>query len=468
MRHLFFILTLATGLVLSVSHNAYAVKEKLQQDTLPPVTSEKSGDQLIDRFVTITRGKSKVIKVNANIADVLVADPSVIEVGAMKSDRLYLIGASLGNTNVMIFDGDGNAIEQLDVHVRVDEDTLQHTMKSLFPNEKIISKTVNDDIILTGSASNPAIAARIEEVAARFAGQDEAVVNMMSVKGEQQVMLKVKVLEVSRNILNELGLDTDISYGRGATDAFFSAAGAVGLTAPTQVGAGQLLFDAGAATISTIFQALERDGYITTLAEPNLTAITGQNARFLAGGEFPIPTEIDDEGNVTYEYKPFGVSLAFKPVVMSKNRINLNVSTEVSNISNDFSFELENLRVPGFDVRRAETSVEMPSGGTLMLAGLIESNTINSMNRIPGVKNMPVIGDLTGSESFQRNETELVVMISSYLVKPFVDQKQAAKETPKHNNTPLQKALISNLQRAHGHRKIAKLTQGRSVGYLLD
>ena len=295
----------------------------------------------------------------------------------------------------------------------------------------------------------------------------EAIVNMMKVKGEQQVMLKVKVLEVSRNVLNELGLDVDATFNRGATNALFNTA-RVGLTAPTQVGTGQLLFDAGAATISTIFEALERDGYITTLAEPNLTAISGENARFLAGGEFPIPTEIDDEGNVSYEYKPFGVSLAFKPVVMSKNRINLNVSTEVSNISNDFSFQLENLNVPGFDVRRAETSVEMPSGGTLMLAGLIESNTINSLNRIPGVKDIPIIGDLTGSESFQRNETELVVMISSYLVKPYADQKEVVKKEPKEQNAPLQDALVANLKRVHGKNKVAKAVNGHPIGYLLD
>ncbi len=464
MKHFYLIASLVIGLGFGGSNPA----QSATNDVLPPVMSEKSGNQTLDRHVTITRGKSKVIKVNANIADVLVADPSVIEVGAMKNDRLYLIGAALGDTNVMIFDGEGNTIEQIDVHVRVDEDTLQHTLESLFPDEEIIAKTVNDDIMLTGIASNPSVAARIQQVAARFAGADEAVVNMMSVKGAQQVMLKVKVLEVSRNILNELGLDLDGTLNKGATTGLFNTVGAVGLTAPTQVGTGSFLFDIGASTISTVFQALERDGYITTLAEPNLTAISGENARFLAGGEFPIPTEIDDEGNVSYEYKPFGVSLAFKPVVMSKNRINLNVSTEVSNISNDFSFTLANLTVPGFDVRRAETSVEMPSGGTLMLAGLIESNTINSMNRIPGVKDIPVIGDLTGSESFQRNETELVVMISAYLVKPYADEEIAAERAPRENTSPLHQALIANLQRHNNKSKIANATTGRPVGYLLD
>jgi len=465
MKNLYFIAALLVGLTFGGLSPVHA---DTHNDTLPPVISEKGG-AMMDRHITITRGKSQVIKVNANIADVLVADPSVIEVGAMKSDRLYLIGAALGDTNVMIFDGEGNAIEQLDVHVRVDEDTLQNTLNSLFPEENVIAKTVNDDIMITGQASNPAVAARIEQVAARFAGGDEAVVNMMSVKGEQQVMLKVKVLEVSRNILNELGLDIDGTLDKGATNGLFNTAGAVGLTAPTQVGTGSLLFDIGASTISTVFRALERDGYISTLAEPNLTAISGENARFLAGGEFPIPTELDDEGNVSYEYKPFGVSLAFKPVVMSKNRINLNVSTEVSNISNDFSFALAGLTVPGFDVRRAETSVEMPSGGTLMLAGLIESNTVNNMNRIPGIKDVPVLGDLTGSESFSRNETELVVMISAYLVKPYAeDEDVIVDRKPIENTSPLNEALIANLKRGNNKKKVANAVNGKPVGYLLD
>jgi len=463
MKNKIFTLSILCG----ITFGAFVPTLTRADDILPVVVSEKAGSYVADRHVTITRGKSQVISVNRNIADVLVADPSIIEVGAMKNDKLYLIGAALGDTNVMIFDGEGNAIEQLDVHVRVDEDTLRHTLKSLFPEENVIAKTVNDDIMLTGDVSNPAMAARIEQVAARFAGQEEAVINMMSVKGEQQVMLKVKVLEVSRNVLNELGLNLDGTLNTGDVNATLNGS-IVGLTAPIPVAAGQALFNVGSATLTSVFSALERDGYITTLAEPNLTAISGENARFLAGGEFPIPSEIDDRGNVSYEYRPFGVSLAFKPVVMSKNRINLNVSTEVSNISNDFSFELGNLRVPGFDVRRAETSVEMPSGGTLMLAGLIESNTINNMNRIPGIKDVPILGDLTGSESFQRNETELVVMISAYLVKPYDENQELADGQPTEAPSPLTESLLENLEKHYGRAKIATATQGRPIGYVLD
>lgn len=433
-------------------------------------THEKSLGELPRRHITITRGKSSVVEVNRNIADVLVADPSVIEVGALKNHRLYLIGAALGDTNVMVFDGKGNPIQQLDVHVRVDETTLQQTLESLFPSENIIAKTVNDDIMLTGHVSNPATAGRIQEVAARFAGGDEAIVNMMSVKGDQQVMIKVKVLEVSRTVLNELGLEGQLNGtgDEGQLVGALATATGLGLTANPVLATGQLLFNDGSNTISALFRALERDGLVSTLAEPNLTAISGQNARFLAGGEFPIPTEIDNNGNVTYEYKPFGVSLAFKPVVMSKDRINLQVSTEVSDVSDDFSFQVPGITVPGFDVRRAETNVEMASGGTLMMAGLIESKSLNRLNRLPGVKDIPVLGALSSSESFARNESELVVMITSYLVKPFADSTQAAQRKPVEQSTPLNKALISNLSRVNGRENVINAAQGKAIGYILD
>ena len=459
MKHPFLILSLCAGV-------AVGTYNWIQPNIAFAAITEKSGG-VLGSHLTITRGKSQVIKVSDKIADVLVADPSIIEVGAIKKDKLYLIGASLGDTNVMIFDEDGNTIDELDVHVRIDEKTLQSTLETLFPNENIIAKTVNDDVMLTGTASNPAIAGRIEEVASRFAGDDEAVVNMMTVLGEQQVMLKVKVMEVSRSMLNELGVDVDAALTSDDLNAqVFS--NQLGLTAANpllQFGATGTLGDVD---IGAFFSALERDGYATTLAEPNLTSITGENARFLAGGEFPIPTEIDDQGNVAYTYRPFGVALAFKPVVLSNDRINLNVSTEVSNISNDITGNAGGITVPGFDVRRAETSVEMPSGGTLMLAGLIEANTLTSMNRVPGIKNIPIIGDLLSSESFQRNETELVVLISSYLVNPFSETEGAANVRTAEASSPLKKALLNNLQHQYGDADIANLTQDIPVGYVLD
>lgn len=459
MRHPLLILALCAGAAIGAVY-------MMPLNIAEAAVSEKQGG-ILANHMTITRGKSQVISVSGEIADVLVADPSVVEVGAIKNDKLYLIGASLGDTNVMIFDEDGNVIDEMDVHVRVDEKTLQNTLDTLFPDETIIAKTVNDDIMLTGTASNPSVAGRIEQVAARFAGGDEAIVNMMTVLGEQQVMLKVKVMEVSRSLLNELGVNVDAAYNSGdlSTQVFSNQ---LGLTAPNPLLTLGVAGSIGDIDIGAFFSALERDGYVTTLAEPNLTAITGENARFLAGGEFPVPSEVDDLGQIAYEYRPFGVALAFKPVVMSKSRIVLNVSTEVSNISNDFSLNLGAITVPGFDVRRAETSVEMPSGGTLMLAGLIEANTLSEVNRLPGIKNIPIIGDLLSSESFQRNETELVVLISSYLVNPFSEQEGVADVRSAASTTPLNKALVRNLQTQYGDADVLSLTQDKPIGYILD
>lgn len=475
MKKLLFTLMVCFGFTFAVLHGgapvAFAQDEfiNIQPDEKSGSIGTATADEMDDGYVIITRGKSKVVEVNRDIADVLVADPSIVEVGALKNHRLYLIGAALGDTNVMVFDGAGNPIQKLDVHVRVDEKTLQHTLAKLFPTESVHAKTVNEDIVLTGNASSSAVAARIQEVAARFAGNNESVINMIAVEGEQQVMIKVKVLEVARTVLNELGIETNIDGNDlgGNLSGGFRTSNNFGLNIDPSFTTGGLAFTDSSTALSILFRALERDGLVSTLAEPNLTAVSGQNARFLAGGEFPIPTEIDDKGNVTYEYKPFGVSLAFRPVVMSGDRINLQVSTEVSDVSDEYSFQRPGITVPGFDVRRAETNVELASGGTLMMAGLIESKSLNRLNRVPGIKDVPVLGALANSESFTRNESELVIMITSYLVKPFADKTQA-DEKPAEPQSPLNQAMIANLEKAVGRDKINNALNGKPVGYLLD
>ena len=173
-------------------------------------------------------------------------------------------------------------------------------------------------------------------------------------------------------------------------------------------------------------QALEQEGILNTLAEPNLTAISGEQAGFLAGGEFPIPTQIDENGNLVFEFKPFGVSLNFKQLVMSKERISLQLTTEVSTASFDEGLQLNGISIPTFNVRRAETNVELPSGGTLMIAGLIQSDSISSLTQLPGVGDIPVMGDLIKSDSFQRSESEVLVMITPYLVQPFAQNQSAS------------------------------------------
>jgi pilus assembly protein CpaC len=251
---------------------------------------------------------------------------------------------------------------------------------------------------------------------------------MLSVRGEQQVMLKVKIVEASRSAVKNLGLNLQSLGGASIGDVTgdFASSVGLGLSEPQQFAAAALNYSSGTfGDLNFLAQALEQEGIVNTLAEPNLTAISGEQAGFLAGGEIPIPTERDDEGNLVYVFKPFGVSLNFTPHVMSKDRISLQLTTEVSTTSFDQGLQLNGINIPTFNVRRAETNVELPSGGTLMIAGLIESDSISTLTQLPGVGDVPVVGDLIKSDAFQRSESEVLIMVTPYLVQPFAQNQTA-------------------------------------------
>ncbi len=397
----------------------------------------KAGDT-----VDVMIGKAEMITLKGSAGDVLVANPSIIDVMAVKSNQLYIVGSALGDTNIMVLDQDGNVLRRINVHVQVDTNKLEAIIHELYPDEGVKVKALTDQVILTGNVSTPGVGNSIARLVAQYAAEmrggagavtniDDFVTNMMTVAGEQQVMLKVKILEASRSALKDLGLETRFDGDIGAVGTTLGAAAGLGLTSPVQLGVLALNYSSGSfGPMSFLARALEEEGIVNTLAEPNLTAISGEQAGFLAGGEIPIPTEIDRNGNLIYEFRPFGVSLNFRPKVMSANRISMELTTEVSNATFDDNLQLQGINVPTFNVRRAETTVELPSGGTLMIAGLLQSDSISALTEIPGVKKVPVLGDLLKSDSFQRNETELVVMITPYLVKPFA-QAEAAPPSPK-------------------------------------
>lgn len=405
----------------------------------------------------LTQGKADIISTDATIAEIVIANPDIVEARVLQSNRISLIGLQLGRTNILLLDEQGEMIEAINVDVSVDEKALRQAIHQIFPNEDVKVSTVGDEVILSGSASSAAVATSIRELATRFTTGEDGIVNMIDVAGEQQVMINVRVLEISRSILNELGVETEFSSSilNGEGSSLLSVTNALGLTIDPTYAVGSLTYsNGGFGPLNVVLRALERDGMVNTLAEPNLTAISGENARFLAGGEFPIPTSRDRDGNIVYEYRPFGVSLSFRPVVLSNDRISLQVLTEVSEISSDQTLQLPGITVPSFNVRRAETTIELGSGGSLMLAGLIESQAIRTMNEVPGLKNIPIIGDLISSESFQRNESELIVMMTAYTVKPFaenrdieqtIENKSIIKEIYQDNN-PLRDILHKNLE----------------------
>lgn len=419
--------------------------------------------------VTLTVGKADVVNVGKNVADVLVADPDIVDVGAIKSEQLYLIGTQVGTTNISVFDDAGNLLRQITVQVNADKSTLEQSLKTMFPGERVKVTATNDDIVLSGQVSNADVATKIRDLAQRFAAGEETIINNLQVTGNQQVMIKVKVVEVSRNVLNELGIETDFTstigdnlVGSGQT------ADGLGLTVDPSFGTGSLVYsNNGVGPIELVVRALERDGLVNTLAQPNLTAVSGENARFLAGGEFPIPSARDENGNITYEYRPFGVSLAFRPIVMNDDHINLQISTEVSEVSGQLTLQLPGVTVPSFTVRRAETTVDLNSGGSLMIAGLIQSQAIERMNRLPGIGSVPVLGALVSSESFSRNESELLVIITAFLVQPFADDQADIVETDVDMLSPLNGVLAEQLARTYG-KDTSAIAANMPFGYIVE
>lgn len=435
-------------------------------------------------LVNVTLGKGDVVEINGDVADVLVANPAIADVVALQSNKLYIVGSQLGDTNLIALDSGGNVIQRFDIHVKLDELAIQSYLNEIYPNEKVTVKALNDQVILTGTVSTPAISNRISQVVGAYIGElqnldgrpaDQIIVNLLNVAGEQQVMLRVKILEASKSLIKELGIDTDLDPTGGSDlQAGFevAATGAVGLTQPS-FGIGTLVFDNGNfGPLTMMLSALEQGDMVQTLAEPNLTAISGQEAGFLAGGEIPIPAGRDNDGNVVIEFRSFGVSLNFRPTVLSENRINLQLNTEVSSIARDETVVLAGLEVPGRNIRRASTTIEVPSGGGMMIGGLLQSTTVKGMAGLPGIKDVPVIGDLISSRSFNRDETELIVLVTAYLVSPYGDKaNKNQKDIPADDNstpTPLTNAFADNIRRIYGRKAPGLLDDGSRFGYLIN
>lgn len=403
----------------------------LEMFTLGLLLTAHSTFAAVNKTVHLTAGKASTVELPADVADILVANPSIADVGALKTNRLYVVGRELGTTNVLAFNDSGDLIADIAVHVKVDENTLQDSLAKFFPSERVNVTTVGKDIVLAGQVSSPAVANQVRDLAARFVGaQNQSIMDLMTVAGEQQVMLQVKIMEVSRSALREYGIRTSFDPDATSGLALQTAVG-LGLSAPQAFADGSLFIqDGGFGPLTVNLRALEQRGYINTLAEPNLTAISGETAGFLAGGEFPVPAGRDNVGNVTIEFKRFGVSLNFTPRVMSADRISLLLNTEVSTLDQENGISLLGIDIPGLSVRRAQTTVEMGSGGTLMIAGLIQSETTQGLSGLPGASSIPILGDLFKSKSFNREESEVLIVVTPILVKPYGEAQAVARPAP--------------------------------------
>ena len=375
--------------------------------------------------VNLGLNKARVYELSQDVRDVLVSNPAIADV-IVKTPRLvYVLGQAVGDTNVFFFDGEGNEILRLEIRVELDLSALQTAMAEYFPDDHIVVKAVNQDIILSGTVRSAQVAEDARLVAQRFVIDPSEIVNLLSIANEQQVLLRVRVSEMQRTVVKELGVQFGLDASSPARNSIFDInSGALGANA---FGTANAIFDNFFDGLDITLDALESQGLVKTLAEPNLTALSGENANFLVGGEFPIP--VPQEGDqITIEFKQFGVLLTFTPVVLSSGLISLKISTEVSQLSTAGAVSLADFNIPSLTVNRAETTVELPSGGSFMIAGLLQNDIRSTIDGLPGMKDIPILGALFRSVEFRRDETELVVTVTPYLVRP-VDPNRMALPT---------------------------------------
>jgi len=373
-----------------------------------------------DRVQTnVVMDDTVIIRSDTVFREVRVANADVADVLVLTNKTFQILGKESGRTNVMLYDENNRLVDIVDVRVGHDLKDLRRTLYETFPEEKVRVREMADGIYLSGDVRNGNIAERIVKIAQAYA--PEKVTNGLSVRESHQVMLEVKFIEATRDVIKDLGVGLLVQQS-----GEFSVTTPGGLSSgllPSLSAAG--LGSIGPTNISVQIDALEEDGVIRTLAEPNLVAMSGDTASFLAGGEFPIPIA-QDEGQISITFRQFGVSLAFTPTVLDDGIINLKVAPEVSQIDPTNAVSVGGVAVPGLRVRRADTTVELRNSQSFAIAGLLENNISNNKAQIPWLGDVPVLGSLFKSSRYQKSETELVIIITPRLVQPARDLRDLA------------------------------------------
>jgi pilus assembly protein CpaC len=469
-RHLIYALTLAAGM-------SGICSPVLAADQVAPVV-EVAASETSSRFIPLGVNKSVVIDLPGDIKDVLVGNPKVANAIVRTPRRVYIIaGEKPGQTTVFFFGADGRQMAGFDIAVTRDLNGVRAALRQSLPDSNIRIEGVGDQaVMLTGIAANPVEAQQAYDIAAKLVGDDKKVVNGITVRGRDQIMLKVKVAEVQRDVIKQLGVDLSGTAGFGSAVVRFNTDNP--FTASGQPLANSFL-NGSVNNVNATLRAMERAGVIRTLAEPNLTAISGETANFMAGGEFPIPqnftcdtTKVPPQCQTQVSYKKFGVALAFTPVVLSEGRISLKVATEVSDLSPDNALILNQgpgntITIPSIRTRKAETVVEIPSGGSLAMAGMIQDQTKQRILGIPGLMQVPVLGTLFRSREYINNQTELMVLVTPYVVRA-VAQKQLSSPTDGFvDPTEGSGVLLGRFNRLYGAATPAGSYHGK-VGFIVD
>ena len=424
--------------------------------------------------------KGRIIRLSKPAKTVFVADPTIADVQVKSSKLIYLFGKKVGETTLIAVDVDDKVLLNTGVSVDHNLTRMRRALASILPKNRIRVRSIDGAVLLTGEVNSQRDATKAQEVAARFVEDEKKnVVNQISVVGPNQVNLRVRVLEVNKETLKRIGINWDAVITTGsfviglATGLPTTISGTFPPFLPANIRNGSTPFTNNNALINyksanvnfnTLIDLLDREGLVKVLAEPNLSAMSGKKASFLAGGEFPIPVPQAD-GVVTIEYKKFGVGLSFTPVILSSGRIKMLVAPEVSNLSNTGAITLNNITVPALQTRRAETMVEVSSGQSIVIGGLLQNNVTKEIRKVPWLGDIPVLGKLFTSQEFQRNETELVIIATPYLVKPYNANKYAAAP-PRPEGTRVVRGHVN--PRAAPRRASAPRRLDGPTGFVLE
>jgi pilus assembly protein CpaC len=395
-----------------------------------PVTITPQRAVQAAQTIALPLNKSQVLRVSEAVTRIAVGNADIVDAVALTDHSFYVLGKAAGTTNISVYGKDNQLLAVIDAVVGTDVQAVKAALHAVLPGDNIDVRAVNDSIALSGVLGSPTKVNQAMEIARKFADKDH-VVNDLRVKGTQQVMLQVKIAEVQRNVSKALGFKPFLSAGK--TSSTTNPTG-FSLSTLDPVNLENFALVVGRAVsgnfaFALAIDALEAKGAVKTLAEPNLIAMSGDTASFLAGGEFPVPvaqTTSAGVPTVTVEFKPFGVSLAFTPTVIDGDLINLVVAPEVSQLDKTNSVTFSGFTIPGISTRRAKTTVELRDGQSFAIAGLLSSDFNDTMKGIPGVMDVPVLGGLFRSSSYQRNETELVIIVTPKLVQPAASEALAA------------------------------------------
>jgi pilus assembly protein CpaC len=470
-----FIKAAVAGLALSLSAAA---------PTMAPAETLRVLRGAASSALNVPMNRAVVVESDVPFTELSIANPGIADISSLSERTIYVLGKEPGRTTLTLLGTDGRLITNVEVHVTPDMAEFKERLTQILPNENIEVRTANDGIVLSGVVSSIAKLDRALALAERYA--PERVSNLMNVGGTQQVMLKVRFAEMQRSVSKALsssigirgtalGDDLGLSIGTNGTNTAGAAANSLNNNIPgsnDNNGAFLFGFDAGGLEVGILLEALESRGVVRTLAEPNLTALSGQNATFLAGGEYPIPVS-NEEGSITVEFKPFGVELEFVPTVVDEDIINLELLAAVSALDPANSFTANGLTIAAFTRRETTTTVEMRDGESIAIAGLLQDNFVDLSGQVPWIGDVPVLGALFRSADYQRSQTELVVIVTPHLVTP---TRGAALALPTDRVRPpserdlflFGRVAASNAPTSGGAGEVARQDFSGSYGYVLD